>query len=1017
MATDVARLSFDPARFYTGVVSQQGRVALEAEENEQRVINAEERRKELLDIVGSAGTPDDGYAVITTTGSSDITISPGIMYVGGLRVELDQPLPFSNQPDWLDRANIRVVDEGFQHVVLTLHETDVTAVEDPALYEVSLGGPDGAARTRILQHIERLPTDANDCTGALIEDVKRWETLGLTFDDETMQLLSNTRLLVTWVQDPEPPNPCEPSSTGGYIGAENQCIRVQITAVDAKRGTFDLVWGYDDASFLYRVTPDASTNPILTLDRSPVDDFHRPRAGQAVQVLRSAAELQSTDGVVEGYVAALGGEVGVLAAPYDPDTKTVQFPGPLPGEYTDTTETPQLYLRVWEEQLTGLSLGTPIDLTGTGMQVTITVDGGGPVHIDDFWSIGVRPATPTTVYPDRYLRAPQPPDGPREWVCPLAVIAWEKEQLVVVEDCRNHFDPLIHRKDCGCCTLDVGPGDAKAGKLQAKIDAITTARALGDHGSRVTVCFAPGRYELPEPLVLRKVHSNLHLQGCSEGAVILAAPGEEKAFAEGLFILADVDNVTISGMEFVMPQVPAVLGKVGGTSGSVFSRDVVRAMNVLIANRYVSVAIRPINCAMLEIRDCLFRFSLGEHAGSAEIEQTMPRNVFGVAILAAGGAWGLRLERNRFLHHPVTPINDEERFGRVHLLAGYLLAQTAVSRVADTKTRAIGSGRLPALLDNAEIVDNRFDGISAAVLVEAELGNVNVSNNVVEDCYSGILLIGATAAAYTNLVDKFEVSGAAQEAMRLARTAMAAGLLDPVLVELLTFASTFPLPRFGNFVPHGVVHFDDAQLTQLRADALGAQNESMTRFVQDIAAEHPVGAERPAAPAKRTRVAKFDFNAPSAREPDAQLDKNLHAVRNGLDELARIGPAVEHRPGAFTIEANQIDCQVPNDGTTGPALFVYANLYVDSAAGTIANNRLVSRHPTVTAAVTGVAAATITGNIIGAPRRGDNIYALAVGGVPGLAVTGNFAGGSVLLPTNRPFPAPLDTWDPLNTFV
>ena len=36
---------------------------------------------------------------------------------------------------------------------------------------------------------------------------------------------------------------------------------------------------------LYRVTPDASTNPILTLQRSPVDDFHRPRAGQAVQVL------------------------------------------------------------------------------------------------------------------------------------------------------------------------------------------------------------------------------------------------------------------------------------------------------------------------------------------------------------------------------------------------------------------------------------------------------------------------------------------------------------------------------------------------------------------------------------------------------------------------------------------------------------------------------------------------------------------------------------------------------------
>ena len=45
-------MSFDPARKYTRVLSQQGRVTLEAEENEERVILAEERRHELLDIIG-----------------------------------------------------------------------------------------------------------------------------------------------------------------------------------------------------------------------------------------------------------------------------------------------------------------------------------------------------------------------------------------------------------------------------------------------------------------------------------------------------------------------------------------------------------------------------------------------------------------------------------------------------------------------------------------------------------------------------------------------------------------------------------------------------------------------------------------------------------------------------------------------------------------------------------------------------------------------------------------------------
>src|SRR5260370_13159648 len=38
--------------------------------------------------------------------------------------------------------------------------------------------------------------------------------------------------------------------------------------------------------------------------------------------------------------------------------------------------------------------------------------------------IAVRPGTPQAVYPERLLTGPQPPDGPRQWVCPLAVIDW-----------------------------------------------------------------------------------------------------------------------------------------------------------------------------------------------------------------------------------------------------------------------------------------------------------------------------------------------------------------------------------------------------------------------------------------------------------------------------------------------------------------------------------------------------------------------------------------------------------------
>jgi hypothetical protein len=104
-----------------------------------------------------------------------------------------------------------------------------------------------------------------------------------------------------------------------------------------------------------------------------------------VQLLRSAAALVSTDGTpVEGYVAALSGVPAIPTAPYDPDTKTVNFPASVPSEYTDATDTPQLYLRVWQDWLQGNQLGQPVSLPGTGLRVTVTLaEAQAKVHVGD----------------------------------------------------------------------------------------------------------------------------------------------------------------------------------------------------------------------------------------------------------------------------------------------------------------------------------------------------------------------------------------------------------------------------------------------------------------------------------------------------------------------------------------------------------------------------------------------------------------------------------------------------------
>jgi Family of unknown function (DUF6519) len=504
MVTDIARRSFDPRRHYIGVVSQQGRVALEAEENEDREISADERRRELLDIIGPTGVPSNAsnsYAISQgQAGAWDFTISPGTIYVGGVRVQLDAPVTYSNQPDWLDHpGDPDWVPSGKtgsepEGVMLVLIEREVTAVEDPMLKEVALGGADGAARRRILQHIER--GMAGNCEQLLSFRRWSWAAQGLAFDPSMMQLRSQSRLQVrtNTAQGPGS-NPCQPQSQGGYLGAENQVLRVEVVNVQTPLApgspvagvaqvAFDLVWGWDNASFLYAVNAISSgTGPtMLKLATSPVDDYHQPRAGQVVEVLPSAAGLATDGSLTEGHVAAHRGQLVALDTAYDPDTKSVELPAnvQLPGWYSAT---PQLYLRVWEGLVASNPVGAWVSLPGTGLQVQVTTIGS-TVHEGDFWSIAVRPSTPTVVYPDRLLNAPQRPDGLQMWACPLGIVNWGGQQVGRFDDCRKLFYPLA-----ACCPSStglvniVGIARTPTGNGYWLVDSEGSVFAFGDAGS------------------------------------------------------------------------------------------------------------------------------------------------------------------------------------------------------------------------------------------------------------------------------------------------------------------------------------------------------------------------------------------------------------------------------------------------------------------------------------------------------------------------------------------------------
>jgi hypothetical protein len=264
MGSDRARVSYDPKQQYRSVVMQQGRVTLEADWNEAQQIFGEELRLETLDFVGPAGTPDDGYRIVIyrrpATAPFDFYVGDGTMYVGGLRTALLTPVDYYSQPDWLDYgpedpdwvdfSTLVAKRPKDEFIYLLLREQEVSAVEDPDLKDVALGGPDTAQRKRLLQRIVRLATNGTTCAAGLASANAKWSSEGLWFDPDTMRLRSGASLQVGFSGQAQT-DPCQPQAQGGYIAPDNQLIRVQISGIYQVTGRPKFLWGFDSTTPLF----------------------------------------------------------------------------------------------------------------------------------------------------------------------------------------------------------------------------------------------------------------------------------------------------------------------------------------------------------------------------------------------------------------------------------------------------------------------------------------------------------------------------------------------------------------------------------------------------------------------------------------------------------------------------------------------------------------------------------------------------------------------------------------------
>ena len=272
MGSDRARISYDPSRHWRGVISQQGRVTIEADWNEAAAIAAEERREELVDIIGPAGTPDGGYQILPGASGSppgDLMIQHGTLYVGGERMVLDSDLTTRNSPTG---STPRATRCGPRRGARCRHyrgRLPAAARAGGRRGRGSGAAGRGARRARhggALAHPPArqcarrpVPPTAHGATTALEQF---WAAKGLQLDPATMRLESLATLQVSFQQQPQPPSRASRSAQGGYLGARTSSSGCRWRA-STTSGVPTLVWGFDNAYFLYRIASrPSSTRPL-----------------------------------------------------------------------------------------------------------------------------------------------------------------------------------------------------------------------------------------------------------------------------------------------------------------------------------------------------------------------------------------------------------------------------------------------------------------------------------------------------------------------------------------------------------------------------------------------------------------------------------------------------------------------------------------------------------------------------------------------------------------------------------
>jgi uncharacterized protein DUF6519 len=495
MKADFTRLTFKKDKHYKDVRRQQGRVDLDADWNEQADIWAHRTETETRDVIGRCGAPKHhaGFAISLGTGG-DFTIGNGRYYVHGILCENEKPVSFTGQPDLPGTTPLQAL--GRYVVYLDVWQRHITALDDPAIREVALGGPDTATRLKTVWQVKTALVDANTRCAS---EPPPWAAAS------TGQLSARAQ------PDAKSDKPCIVPPGAGYRRLENQLYRVEIHQAgpiwDGNKATLKdaatFKWSRENGSIAARIASIASNKITLTTSRKDSALGFAP--GDWIEIIDAELELRGEPGPLAQITA-----VDDLVLTVDSATVIGTLPGSVNQAFLPK-------VRRWDSD----PGAAPVTLPATNNGFIALEDGvevkfeAGSYHTGDYWMIPARTDHGDIEWSRDSASNPLPqlPQGIRHHFCRLAIIevAGSKRDVTVKEDCRRLFPPLTELEDaCGCCTKTVGQtGEADYRLIQDAVD------SLPDTGGQI--CVLAGTYAESVKITGKR---NITIIGCRERSVL-----------------------------------------------------------------------------------------------------------------------------------------------------------------------------------------------------------------------------------------------------------------------------------------------------------------------------------------------------------------------------------------------------------------------------------------------------------------------------------------------------------------